>query len=52
MGEVGVVDCRKSNSCVWSPSQNVHQGKIADILKIGNDAVTADGNGHIMQWKN
>lgn len=51
MGEVGLIDIRKPNVHIWNPPENLHKGKIADILKIGGDVITADGNGSIIQWK-
>ena len=37
---------------MWNPPSHNHRGKIADILKMGNDVITADANGTILQWKN
>lgn len=50
-GEIGLIDCRKPNSHIWNPPRINHQGKIADILKIGSDVITADSTGGIIQWK-
>jgi len=50
-GEIGLIDCRKPNSHIWSPVTFNHRGKIADILKMGNDVITADASGTILQWK-
>jgi len=52
MGEIGLIDCRKPNVHIWNPSTYTHRGKIADILKMGNDVITADSFGSILQWKN
>ena len=51
MGEVGLIDIRKPNVHIWNPPEILHKGKIADILKIEGDVITADGNGSIIQWK-
>lgn len=51
-GEVGLIDCRKPNTHIWNPPNINHRGKIADILKIGNDVITSDANGTIIEWKN
>ncbi len=51
MGEIGLIDIRKPNIHIWNPPEIFHKGKIADIIKIGNDVITADANGSIIQWK-
>jgi hypothetical protein len=50
-GDIGLIDLRKINSYIWSPANCPHKEKISDILKIGNDVITADAKGSIAQWK-
>lgn len=50
-GEVGVIDCRKPNIHIWNPPEIMHRGKISDILKMGDDIISADSAGNIFGWK-
>ena len=50
-GHLGVIDYRKTNALIWSPAQKIHHGRISDILKVGEDVVTADHCGGIFEWK-
>jgi hypothetical protein len=52
MGQVGIIDIRKPKCQIWSPSQQIHMGKISGILKMNDRVITCDNKGVICEWRN
>ncbi len=52
MGQVGIIDIRKPRCQIWSPSQQIHMGKISGILKMNDRVITCDNKGVICEWRN